>query len=84
MLCVLFCFLLSWCLFLFYEFEFEEPCPVFGDLQQSTKNLSLMTLYNLCYSIGCSFKFILKVDVEESIVNLSVCRVKTKQHKKWG
>jgi hypothetical protein len=41
-----------------------------------------MALYNLSYSIGCSFKFILKVDVEESIVNLSVCRVKTKQHKK--
>jgi hypothetical protein len=40
-----------------------------------------MALYNLSYSIGCSFKFILKVDVEESIVNLSVCRVKTKHTK---
>jgi hypothetical protein len=39
-------------------------------------------------SIGCSFKFLLKVGVEESIVNRPLVRLqnkkKHKQRKKWG
>jgi hypothetical protein len=44
------------------------------------KDLAIFLILNTC--IRCSFKFLLKVGVEESIVNAPVCRVKTQTTEK--